>query len=358
MTQFPASPSIGPATVGPLFMIGMPGPDLDPDTASLIRSQAVGGVILFRRNIRDPLQLASLCTQLQECALNVHGVPLLLAVDQEGGRVSRLKPPFTQFPGNEAMGRDPEPLRQARAFARITAREMRLVGLNMDCAPVMDVGREALERHLMGRILSDQPEMVGRLGRAIIRGLQSGGVMAVAKHFPGLGTARLDPHQELPVIDAPAEDLWSRHIAPFTAAIAEGVAGIMTSHALYPALDPHRPPTLSGRIMETILRAKMGFRNLIVTDDLEMGAISKQWGVVRAAVMAAEAGADLLLICSDQSAARDAMALLARRMAGDARLSRGVEASLARITAIKGRYLEGLVLPELAAVEGYFQARA
>jgi len=288
--------------MGRLFMAGMPGPRMDRGTEALIREHALGGIILFARNIEDPVQLARLCSRLQATAMESQGVPLFLAVDQEGGRVARLRSPFTVFPGNSVWGTDPDGPEKALEFGRTTAREMRLVGLNMDMAPVVDVAVGPIEEHLKGRLFGDDPGKVAILGQCVIRGLQETGVMAVAKHFPGLGGATRDPHHDLPVIDADIQVLEEHHLPPFEAAVKQGVSAIMTSHALYPALDPQRPGTLSRRIVTGLIREKLGFDGLVISDDLEMGAINRGEGVAPAAVAAFAAGCDILLICKDQEA--------------------------------------------------------
>lgn len=287
--------------IGQLFMAGIPGLHMDEGTEKLIRNYNLGGVILFSRNIEDPIQLTKLCLDLQNAAMKYQGYPLLLAVDQEGGRVARLEEPFTTFPGNTAMGRDDNPIERAIEFGRITAKEMRIVGLNMNLAPVVDVQRGEAEKHLVGRTFGEDPEKVAQLGRTVVRSLQENHVMAVAKHFPGLGRTSLDPHFHLPRIEVDWKEMEEINLPPFEAAIDEGVSAIMTSHAIYPAVDSGRPATLSPAVLNDLLREKMGFDGLIITDDLEMGAIAKHWGVDQGATAAFEAGADILLICKDQT---------------------------------------------------------
>lgn len=290
--------------VGRLFMCGLPGPTVDRETRRLIRDLQPCGLILFSRNVEDPLQLARLCRELQETAWNAHGTPLLLAVDQEGGRVARLRAPFTEFPGNASIGAAPDPEAQAEAFARTTAREMRLVGLNMDLAPVLDVGRGPLEEHLRGRTFGEDPAQVARLGGIVIHTLQQDGVLAVAKHFPGLGRTAEDPHVDLPEIVLEDGELEAVNLIPFRAAVEADVSAVMTSHAVYPSLDPGTPATMSRAVLKGLLRDALGFRGLIITDDLEMGAIRTGWGVPGGAAAAFGAGADILLVCEDQEAVR------------------------------------------------------
>ena len=280
-------------------MTGIPGPFLDENTEILIRDYHPAGVILFSRNIENPVQLAGLCRDLKDTSIKYHGNPLFIAVDQEGGRVARLKKPFQVFPGNEAIGKDADPIARAMEFGQITAREMKMVGLNMNFAPVVDVQRGEPEEHLKGRMFSESQEKVARLGRTVVKTLQENGIMAVAKHFPGLGRAGIDPHYDLPRIKLDMEEIREVNLPPFSAVIKEKVAGIMTSHAVYPALEGV-PATVSATILRNLLREKMGFEGLIVTDDLEMGAIAKKWGVAKGALASFMAGADILLICENQ----------------------------------------------------------
>ena len=336
-------------------MAGMPGTKLDEGTAALIREFRLGGIILFSRNIEDPFQVAELCRDLQEEALRSGGTPLFLAVDQEGGRVARLKEPFTLFPGNEAIAADRECVRRAEEFGTITALEMKLVGLNMNLAPVVDVQRGELERHLQGRSFGEDSEKVALLGSTVIRALQGHGIMAVAKHFPGLGRARVDPHVHLPVIDAPREELQEVSLLPFRSAIEEGVAGIMSSHAVYSSLDPEHPATLSHEILIRLLRDIMGFGGLVITDDLEMGAVAGQGPVAEAALAAFEAGSDVLLICKDQEQVREGCRLLQNRLSRGRLSKERLARSLERIETAKARFLKNKEEVSPAAVKAYFK---
>lgn len=340
--------------LGHLFMVGMPGPDLDLGTESLLLETGAGGVILFRRNINGPVQLALLCSALQEIARRAARPPLFLAVDQEGGRVSRLPPPFSQFPGNAAIGSSPTPPAMARAFARTTAIEMALVGLNMDLAPVLDVAGNHPNPALDGRMFGPSSRHVAQIGALVVRELQAHGVMAVAKHFPGLGNAACDPHLNLPTVLDSEASLRERHMRPFLEAIRRGVSGIMSSHALYPALDPENPATLSRRILTGICREDMGFQGLILTDDLEMGAIEKTLGVAQGALQAFEAGADLLLVCKDQEKVRESLSLLKEELAAQHTLEDRLRTSLERIAQTKARFLSFPGPPDLPSLERYF----
>jgi beta-N-acetylhexosaminidase len=340
--------------IGQLFMAGIPGTSLDDGTVGLIRDYNLGGVILFSRNIEDPEQVAQLCQDLQETAMRHQNVPLFLAVDQEGGRVARLGEPFAQFPGNEAIGKDDKPLAMAHEFGLTTATEMKLVGLNMNMAPVVDVQRGELEKHLVDRTFGADPERVGELGGAVIESLQGGGIMAVAKHFPGLGRAPLDPHLELPRIEVDMEEMETVHLPPFGFAIKKKVSAIMTSHAVYPALDQGLPATLSSAVLTGLLREKMAFEGLIISDDLEMGAIAKQWGVAEGAATSFEAGADILLICKEQDHIQESLKLIrGKLLRGETPLQR-LHESNDRIRKAKERFLHTMTPVTLSKVREYF----
>jgi len=335
-------------------MIGMPGPRLDHETESLIRDHQIGGIILFSRNIENPLQLAALCRDLQEAASKTQASPLFLAVDQEGGRVARLKEPFRRFPGNAAIGSDEQPVKRAIEFATVTSKEMKVVGLNMNLAPVVDVQRGEIEKHLAGRSFGEDPEAVATLGRTVVKHLQKNGIMAVAKHFPGLGRADVDPHFQLPKITIDLEELERINFPPFAAAIEENVCGIMTSHALYPALDPERPATLSPIVLTDVLRRRMGFRGLTVTDDLEMGAIATDRSVTDGALNSLQAGADILLICKDQSHAHKSLESIRQALSEGKISAERVARSLERIRRAKTRFLGRRQEISLAGVREYF----
>lgn len=340
--------------VGQLFMAGLPATTLDHDTETLIRDFNPGGMILFSRNVKDPTQLAELCFDIQEATLRYHGHKIFLAVDQEGGRVARLKKPFSEFPGNSAIGIDKDPLKKAEEFGQVTAKEMKMVGLNMNLAPVVDVRQGEIERHLDGRTFGDDPEKVSVLGRTVIKSLQENGIMAVAKHFPGLGRAKVDPHINLPSIDMTKWEFEHTNLPPFKAAIEENVSGIMTSHAVYDHLDPHRPATLSPRIINGLLRNEMGYEGLILSDDLEMGAIGNRWGIAKGALRAFEAGVDLLLVCEDQDELLKSISLIRKELLGNRISNERLKQSLKRIDRARSKFFDpgnNISIPE---VKKYF----
>ncbi len=324
---------------GFFLMAGLPGPGFDEGTRRLVERFGLANFILFRRNIESPRQLARLCRDLIQCCQeNGVGRPLI-AIDQEGGTVSRLPPPFSQFGDARALADHDDPQAAAREYARISARELRSVGINMNLAPVLDVCPDRDGRWLMARrCLSDDPAEAARLGAVIIEEMQRRGVAACGKHFPGLGSARLDPHEVSFAIDKTAAALLREDLLPFTAAIEAGVAAVMTSHTTYADLDSRRPATLSDAICTDLLRNKLGFSGVLVTDDLEMGAIAGQMSVPRAALLAFNAGADLLLICEDQQHVVDTCVLLADAIAAGAVPPERIERSGRRLAAVRRRY--------------------
>ena len=324
---------------GQRLMAGFEGKDLDRDLQGLIADQRVGGLILFKRNVESPGRLADLCRSAQDWARECGLPPLFVAIDQEGGPVARLGPPFTQFPGNPAI-RD---VSDAARFARITAAELAAVGINMNLAPVLDAVPHGCDSIMAQRTFGADAQWVARLGAAVIAGLQTRGVMAVAKHFPGIGRTRLDSHIDLPFLDADLGSLEDYDLVPFQAAIQERVAGIMLSHILYRRLDPQWPASLSKAIARDLLRKRMGFPGVVLTDDLEMGAINRHYGFNATIRQVLKADIDLALICRSAEKLRQAHALMVRKIAQSEERRSRAEAAAARIMALKALYL---TLPE------------
>lgn len=296
------------SSVGPLFMVGIPGARLDQETRELVRKLRVGGIILFARNLEDPEQVWELTRDLQQEARDSGDLPLLIAVDQEGGMVQRLKVPFTLIPAARELGLS-STATQVEALARTVGRELALVGINMNMAPVLDVARNQL-CPLWERSFGSDPEKVATFGEAVIRGFLQEKVLPVAKHFPGLGDTSVDSHQVLPTAQNPDQER-ATDLHPFRRAVAAGVPVIMSAHLHVPAWDD-RPATLSLVALKDWLRQRLGYQGVIVTDDLEMGAIAGAAAVPDAAGQALAAGADLLLVCSPGEVVWEAATLLSR----------------------------------------------
>jgi len=280
--------------IGQLLIGSLPGATITPELRSLAKEFSLGGVILFARNIDAPEQVAELSGDLQGLA---SGLPLWVSVDQEGGRVARLKAPFTEWPPMAVLGRSGD-VDLARRFAIALAVELRAVGITLDYAPVLDIHTNPKNPIIGDRALAEDAESVARLGAAIISGLQSSGVAACGKHFPGHGDTSVDSHLELPLVEHPPDRIRRVECVPFQEAIRSGVAFIMTAHVLVPSLDEEKPATLSPKIVQAMLREELGFGGVILSDDLEMKAIARTYTVPDAAVEALAAGCDGLLVCS------------------------------------------------------------
>ncbi|MFZ2087926.1 MAG: beta-N-acetylhexosaminidase [Desulfobaccales bacterium] len=296
------------AQAGPLFMVGLPGPRLDRETRELLQALRVGGVILFARNLEAPEQVWKLTRDLQQAALAAGDLPLLIAVDQEGGPVQRLKEPFTRIPAARELGTAATPAEVERLSEQV-GRELALVGINMNLAPVLDVARSNACPQ-WERSYSPDPQQVAAFGVAALRGLLKGGVLPAAKHFPGLGDTTVDSHQVLPTAQNPDPERTA-DLLPFRQAVAAGVPVIMTAHLHVPAWDS-QTATLSPVVLKDWLRTRLGFQGVIITDDLEMGAIAGEAPAPEAACQALAAGADLLLICNQGEAAWKATELIRR----------------------------------------------
>lgn len=328
-------------SIGGLFMAGLPGPELDDSTINLIQGHGINDFILFRRNVQDPLQLKKLCQDLARACRRAHMAAPLIAIDQEGGTVARLRAPhFSEFPDARVLGASERAEELLGAYARTCARELLDVGVNMNLAPVLDVCPAGQGLVMERRSLGENPEQVARLGALVIREMQGQGLAACAKHFPGLGAVALDPHEARPVMARSRAELEACDLPPFQAAMAAGVAALMTSHTLYPHLDPDNPATLSAEILTGLLRRDLAYDGLIITDDLEMGAIVKEGPVADAALAAFLAGADMLLICEDH--AKVLAAWEALRSAAEGRIpGQRLSQSLARIAAVRARFARG-----------------
>ena len=325
--------------VGQLAIVGFDGHAIPDDVKSLARDFDLGGVIFFARNVESPEQVADLSRESQALASEI---PLWVSVDQEGGRVARLKRPFTEWPPMITLGRAGAPASDALAerFANALAAELHAVGISLDYTPVLDIHTNPKNPVIGDRALAERAEDVARIGSIIIRTLQAAGIAACGKHFPGHGDTGTDSHHELPLIEHPPDRLDAVELVPFKAAIAAGVASIMTAHILIPALDEERPATLSPVIVDGLLKQKLGYTGLVVSDDLEMKAISGRYGHGEATVRAIAAGCDAVLLCAPHPEAQvAALEALIHAVEGGRVPPKRVEDALARHRRVKERFL-------------------
>jgi beta-N-acetylhexosaminidase len=323
--------------IGQMLVSGFPGTCLNSEVEELIETFHIGGFILFERNFEHPEQLAGLIADLQELASKSGApAPLFISVDQEGGRVSRLKPPFTRFPEPCCLGiAKSESL--AQRFGLALGQELNAVGINMDYAPVLDVNTNPDNPIIGKRAFSSDPDWAGQLGLAFMKGMQEAGVLPVGKHFPGHGDTSLDSHLALPVVDRSKDILEQVELPPFQQAIDNGLDVIMTAHVIYRAWDEKNTATFSPLIINNILRERLGFKGLVMSDDLEMKAVLDHVKFDLFPTQGLDAGLDLFLICHDLEKVKS----LEKRMIEDVESGNiapaRIEQSCRRILAVKNK---------------------
>ncbi|HEX8955456.1 MAG TPA: beta-N-acetylhexosaminidase [Burkholderiaceae bacterium] len=283
--------------IGQLFMVGFDALEANDNIKRLIREQRVGGVILFRRNVHTPQQLSNLARELQEINAEVSDLPLLIAIDQEGGMVMRIEQGVTPIPAAMAF-QEAGSVEDCEALSFVNGDELRQIGINMNLAPILDVNNNPLNPVIGVRAFGEDPATVSKYGIAAVRGLRRAGVIATGKHFPGHGDTSTDTHHDMASVPHARERLDAVELAPFKAAIADGIDAIMTAHVMFPAIepDPTVPATLSRAVLTDLLRTEMGFDGAVISDCLEMAAISEGVGVPKGAVETLKAGSDIVLI--------------------------------------------------------------
>ncbi|MCS7365627.1 MAG: beta-N-acetylhexosaminidase [archaeon GB-1867-035] len=284
---------------GQLFMVGFKGTEFTGEHEDLLKTLKPSGIILFRRNVVNPRQVGELIGDFQSYAKKIGLPPLFVSIDYEGGIIIRISGGVTPIPSAMAISATRR-VESARIVAEIAARELRAMGINVNLAPVVDVNSNPLNPIIGVRSFGDDPLEVARFGEVYIKSLQSNGVMAVAKHFPGHGDTSVDSHLDLPVLDLDLDVMLRRELVPFKAAIDAGVSAIMTAHIAYPRIDSSNlPATLSKTIITDLLRRRLNFNGIVMTDALEMKAIYDRFSPREIAVLALNAGVDLLLPCND-----------------------------------------------------------
>ncbi len=341
--------------VGQLFIIGFSGPSLDARARALFKDHGAGGAILFSRNIESLEQVVALNTALHDL-----GTGVIVSVDQEGGRVARLRGIATDVPSLRGVGAaaaGDEGADLPYKLGAMMGRELVALGFHWDFAPVVDVDTNPHNPVIGERAFSRDPATVARLGARFIEGMQGAGVAASAKHFPGHGDTDVDSHHALPRLPHSLERLRSVELVPFAAAVDAGVASVMTAHVMFPALDAGEPATLSPAILG-LLRAPrapgggaaaggLGYDGVVVSDDLEMAAVADRYDVAELVRRGLLAGVDCFLVCHDadkQAAAIEA----AHKLVDSGAVPRArVEEALARVARMKARYVGAPAAPSL-----------
>ncbi len=313
---------------GQVLVIGFQGTEVPKAIRSALAAGEIGGLIFFKRNIESAAQLHALCRSLEYPADR----PPLLSIDQEGGRVARLGAPVLKLPPMRALAEVASEA-ELRACGEALGRQLAAIGLTMDFAPVLDVDSNPANPVIGDRAFGTTADSVAHHALAFAGGLRRGGVLPCGKHFPGHGDTDVDSHLALPRLTHDRARLDAVELAPFRAAIAADIEALMTAHVLFDALDPELPATLSTTVLQGLLREELGYRGLVISDDLEMKAVADRWGVAESAIRSIDAGCDTVLVCSDVDAAFAARDALSAKAAEDdrfaARLADACERSLA-----------------------------
>jgi beta-N-acetylhexosaminidase len=313
--------------IGQMFVFGFEGRNPTPYVRDLVDKHNIAGLVYFSRNISEPGQLWELIRSLKAPGL-------LHAIDHEGGRVVRMGEPVTRFPAPRRVGDANNP-ELARRSGRFQATELAAIGINLCFAPVLDLATNPLNTVIRDRALSGDPAVASRIGAEIVRGIQETGVAACAKHFPGHGDTREDSHETLPSLRTPASTLRTREWLPFAAAIRAGVRTVMTAHVRFDELDPRHPASLSERIVRDILRKELRFDGVVVTDDLEMKAVTGTYDVDERTLLAIKAGADILLFCHTPEVQVAALETVYRAVEGRILSVDRIEQSFKRVQELK-----------------------
>lgn len=323
---------------GQRLVIGLAGTSLNEQEREFIRAARPGGFILFRRNIEDVAQVREFNREL--ASLLPNDLPPIRCVDQEGGRVQRVKAPATVWPPMRWVGNvgDPE---YTRAVGAALGKECRALGFDLDFAPVADVDSNPKNPIIGDRAFSSSPAHTAAHVAAFIKGMQGVGCIASAKHFPGHGDTATDSHLELPIVEKDPPDLDQVELPPFQASIDAGVATVMTAHVLYPALDEKYPATMSPTILDGLLRKKQKFGGVIISDDLEMKALRGRWPLEEQLSRASSATVDVFLACEQLSLVVEAWETLIRLQEQDKRQEDAAIDGVRRWHALRERFLAG-----------------
>lgn len=321
--------------IGQMIIGGVDGTSADPQTERMIREQHVGGVIFFKNNLADPASVISFVNQLKEWNSG-NAAPILLSVDQEGGRVSRF-PGWEPIPPALTIGDTGNP-DLATELGVVLGEGVQQMGMNMNFAPVLDINSNPGNPVIGDRSFGADVEQVTGMGIEVMKQIAETGVIPVVKHFPGHGDTDTDSHLDLPVIHKTENELDELELKPFEEAIREGADVVMVAHILFPALDAELPSSLSKEIITGQLRGKLGFEGVVITDDMTMGAIANQYGMGEAAVLSIEAGTDLLLVAHQYENIDNVINTVKQSVQDGTLTEERIEESVRRILELKAKY--------------------
>ncbi len=285
--------------IGQRLIVGFHGTEVSEELRAVVREYKIGNIILFSRNIVDANQLKILCNDIQQLVRTETGHSALIAIDQEGGIVTRLSKDCVNVPGTMALASTGD-VNNAYKAGVITGKQLKSLGININFAPCVDVNSNPKNPVIGVRSFGDDPVKVGEYASAMVKGFEEGGVMACIKHFPGHGDTDMDSHISLPCVDKSKCELEKCELVPFKSAIEAGAPAVMTAHIMFPQLEPNKvPATMSRRIITDLLRNEIGFEGVVISDCMQMNAIKEHFGTVNGIISALSAGVDMVLVCHD-----------------------------------------------------------
>lgn len=321
--------------IGQMFMFGIEGTVLDDALAEHIKNIMPGGIILFGRNADNPEQLLELINSLKK--INSDRIPLFISVDEEGGRVSRMPPQLHKMPSAGSIGQMDDPF-AAYKMGQIQAVKIKSFGFNMDLAPVLDIMSNPQNTVIGDRSFGSDPDTVAKCGIQMMKGIRESGVISVVKHFPGHGDTETDSHYDLPSVYHGMDRLDAFELVPFRKAIEENADAVMVAHILLPNIDPDCPASLSQTVIDGLLRDKMGFDGVVITDDMTMAAITKHYAVEDAVIGSISAGSDIIMVCHDYDAQIRSVEAVKNCIESGIIDEKRIDASVFRILSLKDKY--------------------
>lgn len=322
--------------IGQMILAGVQGTALDAQAKQMITDQKVGGIIFYANNVSTVPGTAKFVQSIKD-ANRSNPVPIFMSVDQEGGKVSRMPETVETIPSNGKVGKTKD-ADLAETMGKLLARQIQLIGFNVDFAPVLDVNSNPNNPVIGDRSFGSSASLVSRMGIAEMKGLRSEGIIPVVKHFPGHGDTSVDSHLDLPVVNKTEKQLAQLEWIPFEAAVKEQVEAVMVAHILFPKLDPDHPASLSDVIIGQHLRGKFKYDGVVITDDLSMGAIAKNYKLNDAAVATVQAGSDILLVAHSYDSAKTIFDTLKSAVKSGQISESRINESVYRILALKQKY--------------------
>lgn len=336
--------------VGQMIFAGIKGTDITNETKKIISTHQVGGIILFKDNLKNANQSVSLLNAIKQENTN-NKVPLFLGVDEEGGRISRL-PELTKLPTNEELGKRND-ISLSYNIGKLLGKELSAFGFNLDFAPVLDINSNPDNPIIGDRSFGTDAELVSELGLQMMKGIQSEQVISVIKHFPGHGDTAVDSHKELPIIQKSLAELHALELIPFKHGVEQGAEVVMVGHILLPKIDSTYPASISGRIITDVLREQLGYEGIIITDDMTMKAILNNLEIGESAVSAVKAGNDIVLVAHNYANVKKAIDSIIKAIEDGEITEQRIDESVKRILSIKKKYnlsnkqIDGVNIEEL-----------